>query len=71
MQARDTMLKYNVPHETPGLYMGTQYNEFVYPNYSSNTNFSGSIQGVEVRGMFEFKGRFQYSTGGAFGRFIL
>ena len=69
LQARDTMLKYNVPHETPGLYMGTQYNEFVYPNYSSNTNFSGSIQGVEVRGMFEFKGRFQHSTGGAFWSF--
>ena len=30
---------------------------------------SGSIQGVEVRGMFEFKGRFQHSTGGAFWSF--
>ena len=69
LQKRDTILKYNVPHETPGLYMGTQYHEFVYPNHSNDSNFSGSVKGVEVRGMFEFKGRFKHSTGGAFWSF--
>ena len=69
MHARDTMLKYNVPHETYGLYMGTQYNEFVYPEYSEDINYDGSIEGVEVRGMFVFKGRYQNSTGGAFWSF--
>ena len=69
MKARDTMLKYNVPHETPGLYMGTQYNEFVYPEYTKSTNYSSTIEGIEVRGMFEFKGRYSYSTGGAFWSF--
>ncbi|MGB1646997.1 MAG: DUF4837 family protein [Crocinitomicaceae bacterium] len=69
LQSRDTILKYNVPHETAGLYMGTQYHELVYPDYSNDINFSGSVQGVEVRGMFEFKGRFQHSTGGAFWSF--
>jgi len=69
LRARDTMLRYNVPHETPGLYMGTQYNDFVYPEYSESTNFSKSINGIEVRGMFEFKGRYRHSTGGAFWSF--
>ena len=69
MQARDTMLKYNVPHETYGLYMGTQYEEFVYPEYSNDINYNGSIEGVEVRGMFIFKGRHKHSTGGAFWSF--
>ena len=69
MHARDTMLKYNVPHETYGLYMGTQYNEFVHPEYSKDINYDGSIEGIEVRGMFVFKGRYQHSTGGAFWSF--
>lgn len=69
LKARDTMLKYNVPHETQGLYMGTQYNEFVYPHSSEESNFKETINGIEVRGMFEFKGRFQHSTGGAFWSF--
>ena len=69
MRARDTMLKYNVPHETYGLYMGTQYNEFVHPEYSMDLNYNGSIEGVEVRGMFVFKGRYKHSTGGAFWSF--
>ena len=41
--------------------MGTQYNEFVYPNYLNNTNFWFHSR-REVRGMFEFKGRFQHSA---------
>lgn len=69
LKARDTMLKYNVPHETPGLYMGTQYNEFVYPEYSQTSNYASTIEGIEVRGMFEFKGRFEHATGGAFWSF--
>ncbi len=69
MRARDTMLRYNVPHETLGLYMGTQYNEFVFPEYSRDVNFNGSLNGIEIRGMFVFKGRYRHATGGAFWSF--
>lgn len=69
LMARDTMLKYNVPHETPGLYMGTQYNVFVYPESTKTTNFNGKIKGVEMRGMFVFTGKAVHSTGGAFWSF--
>jgi hypothetical protein len=69
LMARDTMLKYNVPHEISGLYMGTQYNEFVYPEHSTTTNFNGSIKGIEIRGMFVFTGKAVHSTGGAFWSF--
>ena len=69
LQARDTMLKYNVPHETSRLYMGTQYTDLVYPEASKSTNFNGSISGVEMRGMFVFKGKAIHTTGGAFWSF--
>ena len=69
LQARDTMLKYNVPHETSRLYMGTQYTDFVFPELSESTNFDGSISGVEMRGMFVFKGKSIHTTGGAFWAF--
>ena len=66
LAARDTMLKYNVPHEIEGMYMGTQYNELVYPEGNKEVNASGSISVYEMRGMFMFKGQPKHSTGGAF-----
>jgi len=69
LAARDTMLKYNVPHEIQGLYMGTQYNEFVYPEISEAINYNSSIKGIEMRGMFQFLGKGTISTGGAFWAF--
>ncbi|OFZ07374.1 MAG: hypothetical protein A3D92_05755, partial [Bacteroidetes bacterium RIFCSPHIGHO2_02_FULL_44_7] len=67
--ARDTMLKYNVPHETEGMYMGTQYNQFVYPECNVAFSADGKIQGLDVRGMFYFTGKPKHSTGGAFWAF--
>ena len=69
LQARDTMLKYNVPHETSRLYMGTQYTDLVYPESTMSSNYNGSISGVEMRGMFVFKGKAIHTTGGAFWSF--
>ena len=69
LQARDTMLKYNVPHETSRLYMGTQYTDLVYPESTKSSNFNGSILGIEMRGMFVFKGKAIHTTGGAFWSF--
>ena len=69
LRARDTMLRYNVPHETEGLYMGTQYVKLVYPEISETTNADGTIKGMEMRGMFKFVGKEIHSTGGAFWAF--
>ena len=69
LQDRDTMLKYNVPHEIEGMYMGTQYHEFVYPEGNKLISSDQSVQGYEVRGMFAFKGKFKNGTGGAFWSF--
>jgi hypothetical protein len=69
LKARDTMLRYNVPYETDGLYMGTQYNKFVFPESNATYNFKKNIKGVEVRGMFQFTGKDVHSTGGAFWAF--
>ena len=55
LKARDTMLKYNVPHETSRLYMGTQYTDLVYPECSNTANYNETISGIEMRGMFVFK----------------
>lgn len=66
LMARDTMLKYNVAHEIEGLYMGTQYEDIIYPEGEYVKNRSGSINGFEMRGMFKFVGRDFASTGGAF-----
>lgn len=66
LAARDTMLKYNVPHEIEGMYMGTQYNELVFPEGNNMTNAVGDLNGFEMRGMFMFKGLPKHSTGGAF-----
>jgi len=66
LTARDTMLKYNVPSEIEGMYMGTQYNEFVYPEGNMMLSGDGSLSGYEMRGMYVFKGKPKFGTGGAF-----
>lgn len=66
---RDTMLKYNVPHEIEGMYMGTQYNKIVYPEGNIMINDKGNLTGYEMRGMFMFTGKPIHSTGGAFWAF--
>lgn len=66
LKDRDTMLKYNVPHEIEGLYMGTQYDKRIYPEANFAWNQKKNIYGIEMRGMFMFTGRPIHSTGGAF-----
>lgn len=65
LEARDTILKHFVPHEN-GLYMGTQYTDFLYPEESLEQNYNGTITGTETRGMFRFVGSDKFGTGGAF-----
>ena len=69
LQARDTMLKYNVPYEVHGMYMGTQYAKQIYPEGSYVYNADKSIKGYEMRGMFKFVGRPKHAPGGAFWAF--
>lgn len=69
LNARDTMLKYNVPSEVEGMYMGTQYNQIVYPEGNIAYSSDGKIKGFEMRGMFVFVGRAKFGTGGAFWAF--
>jgi hypothetical protein len=69
LKDRDTMLKYNVPHEIEGLYMGTQYDKRIYPEAKYVSNESATIDGIEIRGMFMFTGKPIHSTGGAFWAF--
>jgi hypothetical protein len=69
LKARDTMLKYNVPSTTEGMYMGTQYVKMVYPEGNASTNARGTLKGYEMRGMFQFTGKPLHATGGAFWSF--
>ena len=69
LEDRDTMLKYNMPHEITGLYMGTQYEKIVYPEGNETVSKNGKVKGYEIRGMFKFTGRPIHSTGGAFWEF--
>ena len=69
LRDRDTMLKAYMPHETPGMYMGTQYEKIVYPEGNVAYSQDGKVKGYDIRGMFMFKGRPIYSTGGAFWEF--
>jgi len=65
LMARDTMLRYNVPSEVEGMYMGTQYNPIVYPEMNAIETIY-KVKGIETRGMFMFKGKPKHSTGGAY-----
>lgn len=69
LQSRDTMLKYNAPYQVPGMYMGTQYAELVYPEGTFTSNYDGSVKGFEIRGMYTFVGRSFHAPGGAFWSF--
>ncbi len=69
LEARDTMLYYNVPSDYEGMYMGTQYVKMVYPEGNYATNATGKIKGFEMRGMFQFKGLGKHGTGGCFWAF--
>ncbi len=66
LMARDTMLKYNVPSEVEGMYMGTQYADMVKPEWSTMKTADGKITGTEIRGMFVFTGLPKFGTGGGF-----
>jgi hypothetical protein len=66
LMARDTMLKYNVPSEIEGMYMGTQYIDYVFPEGNDVKSANGKIDGYEMRGMFKFVGNGKFGTGGAF-----
>ena len=69
LRDRDTLLKYYVPHEVEGLYMGTQYAEIVYPEGNWAKSADGKITGYDIRGMFVFVGKPVHTTGGAFWEF--
>lgn len=69
LKARDTMLKYHAPYDVPGMYMGTQYTDLVYPELYEAQNVDGSIQGKDIRGMWVFTGRPIHAPGGAFWSF--
>lgn len=69
LRDRDTILKHFVPHEVQGLYMGTQYESFIYPEGNVAYSADGKVKGYDIRGMFKFTGRAVHSTGGAFWEF--
>lgn len=69
LTARDTMLKYNVPSEVQGMYMGTQYADYLFPEIEKVTTADGKIKGVDMRGMYMFTGRNASGTGGSFWAF--
>lgn len=69
LTARDTMLKYNVPSEIAGMYMGTQYVDYVYPEWNRTATADGKIKGYDMRGMYVFQGNGRAGTGGAFWAF--
>jgi hypothetical protein len=69
LRDRDTMLKYNVPHEIDGLYMGTQYEKIIYPEGNVAYSRDKKLKGYDLRGMFKFTGKPVHSTGGAFWEF--
>ncbi|NVK64150.1 MAG: DUF4837 family protein [Flavobacteriales bacterium] len=69
LAARDTMLKHNVPSEIEGMYMGTQYVSYVYPEGNNISTADGKVKGYEMRGMYVFLGNGKAGTGGAFWAF--
>ena len=69
LAARDTMLKYNVPSEIPGMFMGTQYTDYLYPVGNNISTADGKVKGSEMRGMYVFLGNGKAGTGGAFWAF--
>ncbi len=69
LSARDIMLRVNVPSEIEGMYMGTQYVDYVYPEGNEESTADGKIKGFDMRGMYMFTGNGKAGTGGAFWAF--
>ena len=61
LNTRDTVLKYNVPHEFDGVYMGTQYHPAVIPIRKKLT--LNTVEGYELTGLFKFTGESEPSGG--------
>ena len=61
MRARDTILKYNALHESPGVYMGTQDHPAILPVHRK-IKIRG-VEGYEFKGLFKFTGRIEPSGG--------
>lgn len=61
MRARDTLLKYNALHESPGVYMGTQDHPAILPVHRK-IKIRG-VEGYEFKGLFKFTGRIEPSGG--------
>lgn len=66
LTSRDTILKYNAPHEYEGVYMGTQYHPAIIPVIK--TLKLNNVQGYELTGLFKFTGE-QEPSGGLFWSF--
>jgi len=49
---RDTMLRYNVPHQVENMHMGTQYMKEVFPIMENSQNATGNIKGYEFEECF-------------------
>jgi hypothetical protein len=69
LKARDIMLRVNVPSEIEGMYMGTQYVDYIYPEGEATETADGKIKGFDMRGMYVFTGNGKFGTGGAFWAF--
>lgn len=69
LAARDIMLRVNVPSEIEGMYMGTQYVDYVYPEGNEESSADGKVSGFDMRGMYMFTGNGKAGTGGAFWAF--
>lgn len=64
LKNRDTTLKYNVPGEVKGTYMGTEYTEYYEPE-GRVFDFKGN-QAVEIRGLWIYDGPVFVGGGGPF-----
>lgn len=69
LKARDIMLRVNVPSEIEGMYMSTQYVDYIYPEGEETSSADGKINGFDMRGMYMFTGNGKSGTGGAFWAF--
>ena len=64
LQERDSVLKYNLPGEVEGTYMGTEYSQYYEPEGKVFT-YNGH-KAVEVRGLWIYEGDIFVGGGGPF-----
>lgn len=64
LQVRDSVLKYNLPGETKGTYMGTEYSEYYEP-IGKVFEYNG-MPAVEIRGLWIYDGEVFVGGGGPF-----